>query len=164
MFLSKENLKMDLEKMPEGKGVYLFFNLKNEIIYIGCSFNLRQRIIHHVTYYNSLFKNPRLGLSSYAPEIPLIAKRLDQVKRIIFIEFDEDSKYNIHRLKEKRMVIKYRPKYNGEFLRVKEKGNFHNEVKLMDNEVESYLKYYEKATLAFHKVMASRFKEKVVAT
>tara|TARA_B100000674_G_scaffold499305_1_gene543771 strand:- start:225 stop:2069 length:1845 start_codon:yes stop_codon:yes gene_type:complete len=53
------NLKKTLENIPELPGIYQFFNISNEVIYIGKSRNLKKRVN---SYFHKTPDSPRIAL------------------------------------------------------------------------------------------------------
>jgi len=155
MFLSKTKLSFNPEYAPEKPGVYFFFNSENEIIYIGSSFNLRERLKFHVSRFHSMVNNIDM-----IHDCPLIVKRLDQVENMSYMEFDDDSD-GASRSEERKLILKHKPKYCGEGLKQREKQKYYKEVQLIGKEIAEYVEYHKKATAAFDKIMASR-KEDIV--
>jgi len=82
-----------LERLPESTGVYYFFNEKNELIYIGKSINIRERVVSH--FYN------RSG------------KKAQEIKRLIHnIDFELTGSDLIAQLKESDEIKINKPVFN----------------------------------------------------
>ncbi len=88
-------IKKQISKLPTGPGVYLFFNRKEEILYIGKAINIRKRIQSHFTPKSS--------------QRPMSAKLYPQVQRIDYIETKNEKDAL---LLEQRLVKLNQPKYN----------------------------------------------------
>jgi len=153
MFLSKKILSFSSENAPECEGVYLFYNKNNEILYIGSSQDLKKRMNDYTTSYYSL--QDKLY---YFSSVSLMVKRLDEVEKVEYLKFPKErtiENHNAFRALEKKLIIKHKPKYCGEFLKFTSKENYYNEVKKVDKECEEYLKVYKKALFSFNKIMKS---------
>jgi len=82
----------DLSSLPQTPGVYGFFNKKGEILYIGKSSNIKERVKNH-------FKNPTFKDTLF----------LNEVFKIGFIKTDSEIE---SLLLEARLIKKYQPKFN----------------------------------------------------
>ncbi len=95
--------KKNLQIIPEKPGVYLFYDKKGNLLYIGKARNLRERIRTHL---NAEYENPRLNLmiekvkkfefiiTSSEPEALLLENNLIKNKKPRFnIRLRDDKKY-----------------------------------------------------------------------
>lgn len=90
------NLNLDkpwLNKLPEKTGVYYFFNEAKELIYIGKSKNIRQRVLQHLTNDSS-------------------KKAIEMKNNIADIDFELTGSELIELLKESEEIKKHKPLYN----------------------------------------------------
>ena len=98
MNLTKEDLKRKLKLTPSSPGIYIMKNIKGEVIYIGKSNNLRQRV-------SSYFQPSSLA----AAKVRKIVKNLYDFEYII-------TKSEIEALiLECNLIKEYRPRYNVKF-------------------------------------------------
>ncbi|MFA7201880.1 MAG: GIY-YIG nuclease family protein [Candidatus Paceibacterota bacterium] len=93
--MSSLSIKKQISQLPTGPGIYLFFNTKEEILYIGKAINIRKRIQSHFAPKNSIR--------------PISAKLYPQVRRIDYIETKNEKDAL---LLEQRLVKLNQPKYN----------------------------------------------------
>jgi len=102
-FLNMEFKKENLKYVPEKPGVYLFYDKKKRLLYVGKARNLRERIKTHM---NMEYENPRLNLmikkvsdfefitTSSEPEALLLENNLIKAKKPKFnIRLRDDKKY-----------------------------------------------------------------------
>lgn len=157
MFLSKKKLSFNAEKIPVNQGIYIFYNANKDIIYIGSSNNLKDRIQEYITKYYAMLKNHK-----YCKNNQLMVKRLDEVEKVGYEDFGDSSNIDVwkkYKAREKKLIMNIRPKYCGEFSTRKEKSKYTKEVDKLNLEIEDYLKLYNKAKWAFNRIMESRFYE-----
>ena len=81
-----------INKLPNDIGVYYIFNVKNEIIYIGKSIDIKKRVTQH--------------LSGYSKKEIKIQKNIKQIK------YDLTGNELIALLKEENEIQNKKPKYN----------------------------------------------------
>ena len=86
--------KKNLKTLPTTSGIYLFYNSKKELIYVGKATNLKSRV-------RSYFSGKRTSRP--------IEQMIDQVKNIKTIQTDSALEAIIL---EGNYIKKYRPKYN----------------------------------------------------
>jgi excinuclease ABC subunit C len=89
-----ENIVNILLSLPEEPGVYQYFNVHNEIIYIGKAKNLRKRI-------NSYFKK-----NHESPKTRILVRNISDIK-FILVDSEHDAL-----LLENNLIKKYKPRYN----------------------------------------------------
>ncbi len=102
-FLNMEFKRENLKFVPEKPGVYLFYDKKKRLLYVGKARNLRERIKTHM---NMEYENPRLNLmikkvsdfefitTSSEPEALLLENNLIKAKKPKFnIRLRDDKKY-----------------------------------------------------------------------
>ncbi|MCX7614014.1 MAG: excinuclease ABC subunit UvrC [Caldimicrobium sp.] len=87
-------LNINLEEIPKGSGVYLFKNVKGEVLYVGKAKDLRARITNYI-------RGPLLS--------PKIQVLLEQATTLEYF-LTETEKEAL--LLEATFIKKYRPKYN----------------------------------------------------
>jgi DNA polymerase III subunit epsilon len=93
-----DNLKLNLDKswlkkLPEETGVYYFFNEAKEVIYIGKSKNIKQRVFQHLTNENS-------------------KKAIEMKNNIADIDFKITGSELVALLMESEEIKKVKPLYN----------------------------------------------------
>jgi len=88
------DLKAKLKKIPSKPGVYFFKNKNRQVIYIGKSVNLKNRV-------KSYFQNKNLGL--------LTQKMVAGINQIDFLICDSEFEAL---LLEAKLINKYQPQYN----------------------------------------------------
>jgi len=94
LFQQTEKIQEILRSLPETPGVYKFFDVSSEIIYVGKAKNLKKRVS---SYFQKQHDNARLRLL---------------VKRIFKIEtINVDNEYDALLL-ENTLIKKHRPRYN----------------------------------------------------
>lgn len=89
-----ENIVNILLSLPEEPGVYQYFNVHNEIIYIGKAKNLRKRI-------NSYFKK-----NHESAKTRILVRNISDIK-FILVDSEHDAL-----LLENNLIKKYKPRYN----------------------------------------------------
>ena len=104
MTIDKSTLESRLAILPKSPGIYLFFDKKNEIIYIGKSNSLKDRI-------SSYFRSNK-NFSSKTIELTL------KIRDFEFITTDTDQEAI---LLESSLIKKHKPKYN---IRLKDDKNY----------------------------------------
>lgn len=82
-----------LERLPESTGLYYFYNEKNDLIYIGKSINIRERVVSH--FYNQYGK-----------------KAQDMRNQIHNIDFELTGSDLIAQLKESDEIRQIKPLFN----------------------------------------------------
>ncbi|OGY28181.1 MAG: hypothetical protein A2Z42_04760 [Candidatus Woykebacteria bacterium RBG_19FT_COMBO_43_10] len=85
---------MELKKLPENSGVYIFKDKKNVPIYIGKSANIKKRVNYH---FNQKFDGPKESIL------------INKVKKIEAIRVDSEIEALIL---EANLIKKYKPLYN----------------------------------------------------
>ena len=104
MTINKSALESRLSILPKSPGIYLFFNKKNEIIYIGKSNSLKDRI-------SSYFRSTK-NFSSKTIELTL------KIRDFEYITTDTNQEAI---LLESSLIKKHKPKYN---IRLKDDKNY----------------------------------------
>lgn len=89
------NITKQLKSLPASPGIYLFYNSKRELIYVGKATSLKSRV---KSYFTGKQKSPRP-----------IESMIDEVKNIKTIKTDSVLEAIIL---EGQYIKKYRPKYN----------------------------------------------------
>ena len=92
---STEEIKKAVSVMPESPGVYLYFNVSGEIIYIGKAKNLKKRVSSYFSH--ETYENNKLRV--------LVSK----ISRIEYIVVNSESDAL---LLENNLVKKHQPRYN----------------------------------------------------
>lgn len=92
--------KDKVDALPETSGMYCFKNEKDEIIYIGKSINIRERVISHL---NQTRSKTNLAM-------------LDEIKNV---EFQETGSELMALLEESKEIKRFKPKYNKALVRSK---------------------------------------------
>lgn len=82
-----------LDRLPESTGIYYFYNEKNDVIYIGKSINIRERVLSH--FYNQSGK-----------------RALEMKNQIHNIDFELTGSDLIAQLKESDEIKQIRPLFN----------------------------------------------------
>ena len=91
----KEKFKLLLSVLPDSPGVYQFFNISNEIIYVGKAKNLKKRVS---SYFNrDHYENNKLKV---------LVNRIERIEYIVVRTESEAL------LLENNLIKKYRPRYN----------------------------------------------------
>ncbi len=88
------HLREKIRSVPTDPGVYQYFNLKNEIIYVGKAKNLKRRVS---SYFN---KNHEYG------KVRRLVSQIMDIKYLV-VESEMDAL-----LLENNLIKKYKPKYN----------------------------------------------------
>jgi excinuclease ABC subunit C len=91
---SLENLKQEALKLPDEPGVYMFFNDKNKIIYIGKAKKLNNRVSY---YFNKTQENNKTKI---------LVRQIFRIEHIV-VETETDAL-----LLENNLIKKYQPRYN----------------------------------------------------
>ncbi|MEE4197650.1 MAG: excinuclease ABC subunit UvrC [Bacteroidales bacterium] len=91
----KEKFKPLLSVLPDSPGVYQFYNVLGEIIYIGKAKNIKKRV-------TSYFSKDRYENN----KIRVLVSRIDRIEYIV-VETESDAL-----LLENNLIKKYRPRYN----------------------------------------------------
>ncbi len=87
-------LKESLKFLPDSPGVYLMYDAKSEVIYVGKAKNLKKRV---KSYFNKNHDSPKLAIM------------VPQIVRFEFIITDSEVEAL---LLESQLIKKYKPKYN----------------------------------------------------
>ena len=91
----KEKFKSILTTLPDSPGVYQFFNIQNEIIYVGKAKNLKNRVS---SYFNKdQYENNK---------VKVLVSKIDHIEYIV-VQSESDAL-----LLENNLIKKYRPRYN----------------------------------------------------
>ncbi len=90
------NLKKQLDMLPDKPGVYQYYNKKDEIIYVGKATSLRKRV--H-SYFNKNHDRPKLNV---------LVKNIDYLKYIV-VDTPQDAL-----LLENNLIKEYQPRYNSQ--------------------------------------------------
>jgi len=91
---TKEKLKADVDSLPEKPGVYQYYNVNNEIIYVGKAKNLKKRV---TSYFNKIHDSGKLNV---------LVKNINSLRYIV-VETEEDAL-----LLENNLIKQYQPRYN----------------------------------------------------
>ena len=94
IFVMNEQLKQTLKLLPELPGCYLYYNDKNEIIYVGKAKNLKRRV---KSYFNKTPDSPKL--------IALVPK----IEKLEYIITNTEVEALIL---ENNLIKKHKPRYN----------------------------------------------------
>ncbi len=89
-----ENLKIQVNSLPELPGVYQYFNLNDEIIYVGKAKNLKKRVS---SYFSKVHDSGKTNV---------LVKNIASLKYIV-VETEEDAL-----LLENNLIKQYQPRYN----------------------------------------------------
>lgn len=89
-----ETLKNQIDTLPQNPGVYQYFNVEGEIIYIGKAKNLKKRVSSYFT------KNHELGKTR------ILVSKIASLKYIV-VKTPEDAL-----LLENNLIKQYQPRYN----------------------------------------------------
>lgn len=87
-------LKIQLSTLPQGPGVYQFFDVDDKIIYVGKAKNLKKRVSSYFT------KNHEYGKTR------VLVKKIERIKHIV-VPSESDAL-----LLENNLIKKHRPRYN----------------------------------------------------
>lgn len=95
--MNKENMKWpeDLKKVPENSGVYIFYNEKNEVIYVGKATSLKDRLRSYLDTKNVIFPKDKILRNS-----------------IYHFDYIVTSSPSEALLLEANLIKKHKPKYN----------------------------------------------------
>ncbi|MCX8094634.1 MAG: excinuclease ABC subunit UvrC [Caldisericia bacterium] len=85
----------DLIKVPEGSGVYIFYNEKNEVIYVGKATSLKERLRSYLDTKNIVFPKDKILRES-----------------ICYFDYIITSSPSEALLLEANLIKKHKPKYN----------------------------------------------------
>lgn len=91
---TSETLKNQINSLPEQPGVYQYFNVNDEIIYVGKAKNLKKRIS---SYFNKIHDQAKTNV---------LVKHIIYLKYIV-VESEEDAL-----LLENNLIKQYQPRYN----------------------------------------------------
>jgi len=97
------NLKQKIKNLPNTPGIYLFYNAKKELVYVGKATSLRNRVS---SYFRQTTPNPLLRKEGTTRPIEMMIR---EVKNIKVIETDSVLEAIIL---EGKYIKKFRPKYN----------------------------------------------------
>lgn len=92
--MPQDSLKIQLSTLPDGPGVYQFYNRHDTILYVGKAKNLKKRVL---SYFN---KNHEYGKTR------ILVKHINSIRHIV-VPTETDAL-----LLENNLIKKYRPKYN----------------------------------------------------
>ena len=88
------DLELQIKILPESPGIYKFFNIENQIIYIGKAINLKRRVGSYFNKHHTHFRTK------------LLVKQITKVENIV-VETEMDAL-----LLENNLIKKFKPKYN----------------------------------------------------
>ena len=91
---TSETLKNQINSLPEQPGVYQYFNVNDEIIYVGKAKNLKKRVS---SYFNKIHDQAKTNV---------LVKHIGSLKYIV-VESEEDAL-----LLENNLIKQYQPRYN----------------------------------------------------
>lgn len=91
----KEKFKSVLSVLPKSPGVYQFFNVNNEIIYVGKAKNLKNRVSSYFT--KDHYENNK---------VKVLVGKIDRIEYIV-VKSETDAL-----LLENNLIKKYHPRYN----------------------------------------------------
>lgn len=89
-----ENIKLQVNTLPELPGVYQYFNIHDEIIYVGKAKNLKKRVS---SYFSKVHDSGKTNV---------LVKNIASLKYIV-VETEEDAL-----LLENNLIKQYQPRYN----------------------------------------------------
>lgn len=89
-----ENLKQQVDSLPDQPGVYQYYNSLDEIIYVGKAKNLKKRVS---SYFNKIHDSSKTNV---------LVKNISYLKYIV-VETEEDAL-----LLENNLIKQYQPRYN----------------------------------------------------
>ncbi len=92
--MPQDSLKIQLSTLPDGPGVYQFYNKHDTILYVGKAKNLKKRV---TSYFN---KKHEYGKTR------ILVKHISSIRHIV-VPTETDAL-----LLENNLIKKYRPKYN----------------------------------------------------
>ena len=84
-----------LQGLPNTPGVYLFSNIKGDVIYVGKAKNLKKRVSSYFS--KTKYENAKLRV---------LVSKVDSIKHIV-VNSESDAL-----LLENNLIKKYQPKYN----------------------------------------------------
>ena len=87
-------LKKQIESLPDLPGVYQYYNIQNEIIYVGKAKNLKKRVS---SYFNKTHDNTKTNV---------LVKNIVSLKYIV-VDTEENAL-----LLENNLIKQYQPRYN----------------------------------------------------
>jgi len=91
---TNEKLRAEVNSLPEKPGVYQYYNVNNEIIYVGKAKNLKKRV---TSYFNKIHDSGKLNV---------LVKNIASLRYIV-VETEEDAL-----LLENNLIKQYQPRYN----------------------------------------------------
>ena len=91
----KEKFKPTLAVLPDSPGVYQFFNVQDEIIYVGKAKNLKKRVTSYFT--KDFYENNK---------VKVLVSKIERIEYIV-VQSESDAL-----LLENNLIKKYRPRYN----------------------------------------------------
>lgn len=89
-----ESLKKQIDALPDRPGVYQYYNIEEEIIYVGKAKNLKKRV---TSYFNKIHDSGKTNV---------LVKNIHSLKYIV-VETEEDAL-----LLENNLIKEYQPRYN----------------------------------------------------
>ncbi len=95
MIANREELKESIKRLPEEPGVYRYFNIENELIYVGKAKNLKKRVTSYFTNKHALERKTRRLVS--------LISRLEFT--VVNTEYDA-------LLLENSLIKQHQPRYN----------------------------------------------------
>ena len=91
---ASETLKQQISTLPDLPGVYQYFNVNDEIIYVGKAKNLKKRVS---SYFNKVHEYGKTNV---------LVKNISYLKYIV-VDTEEDAL-----LLENNLIKQYQPRYN----------------------------------------------------
>ncbi len=92
--MSKSNLKIQLQTLPNAPGVYQYFDVNETILYVGKAKNLKKRVN---SYFTKKHENGKTRV---------LVKKINSIKHIV-VATETDAL-----LLENNLIKKYKPRYN----------------------------------------------------
>lgn len=92
---SREHLKEKIELIPDKPGVYQFYNVQNELLYVGKAKKLKKRVQSY------FFQN-----DTHSKKVKVLVNKIHDIKYIL-VETESDAL-----LLENNLIKKYQPRYN----------------------------------------------------
>lgn len=92
--MSETSLKIQLQTLPNGPGVYQYFDVDGKMIYVGKAKNLKKRVS---SYFTKTHENGKTRV---------LVKKIDSIKHIV-VATETDAL-----LLENNLIKKYQPRYN----------------------------------------------------
>src|SRR5659263_25015 len=89
-----QTLKEEISTLPETPGVYQYFNLNDEIIYVGKAKNLKKRV---TSYFNKIHEQGKTNV---------LVKNISTLRYIV-VDSEEDAL-----LLENNLIKQHQPRYN----------------------------------------------------